>query len=517
MKAAKKVFYNTGFLYGKLIISMLIALYSTRIILKSLGAADFGVFSLIAGVIAMLSFLNGAMTVTTQRYMSHSLGGGEPEKIKEVFRTSVTLHLMIGLLMVLVLELIGLFLFDGWLNIPADRISAAKTIFQFMIVSTFFTINAVPYDAAINAHEDLLFDSVTGILEAVTKLLIAVYLTYTSFDKLITYGLLMALLTIIIRAVKTIWCTVRYSACEFRLRLSKNFRLLKEMTSYAGWNLFGSLCYIGSSQGLAVILNLFFGARINASYAVAYQVNSQLQNFSTMLVKAFNPQIVKSEGGGDRKRMIRLATKSSKLSTLLLLVIIIPVIIEIPFILKIWLSDVPEYTTIFCMLVLISAVIRQMSTGLKTAVQAAGQVKLYQAVVGTSILLILPVSYLLLKLGYPPYAVLIGSVVMEVISLCLRLKIVNKITGFPIALFAREVVLRVTAIAAVTAVPALFPALLMKAGYLRLAAVSLTSIFISCLMVWHAGFSHQERGMLLNIIKGLLNKSYGKTIPAGAK
>ncbi|RZJ99872.1 MAG: hypothetical protein EOO43_25640, partial [Flavobacterium sp.] len=341
MKSANKVFYNTGFLYGKLLITIFIALFSTRIVLKSLGTEDFGIFNLLAGVIAMLSFLNGAMTITTQRYLSFYLGKGESQKNAEVFKTSITLHLVIGIVIVILLEVLGFFVFDGWLNISSVKIPEAKAVYHFMVISTFFTINAVPYDAAITANEDLLFDSIIGIFEAILKLVIAFYLLYTDYSKLIIYGGLTAGLTVLIRVIKTVWCSIKYPESRFGVKFTYNLKLLKEMAAYASWNLFGALCYVASSQGTAIILNKFFGVKINASYAVANQVNSQTQSFSVMMVRAFNPQIVKSEGSGDRSRMIRLAVQSSKFSVFLLLIMVIPMIAEMPFILRMWLTNVP--------------------------------------------------------------------------------------------------------------------------------------------------------------------------------
>lgn len=517
MKAAHKVFYNTGFLYGKVVITMLIALFSTRLILKSLGTEDFGIFNLLAGVILMLSFLNGAMTVTTQRYLSFSLGKGESEKNKAVFQTSILLHLVIGLAVVALLEIAGLFLFDGWLNIPAERMATARYIFHFMVISTFFTINAVPYDAAINANEDLLFDSLTGIMEAVMKLGIAWYLLYTPFDKLITYGILVAAVTILMRVIKTIWCAMKYPECKFSFGFSADYALLKEMAAYAGWNLFGALCYVASSQGLSIILNRFFGAKINASYAVAFQVNSQMQSFSVMMVRAFNPQIVKSEGGGDRERMIRLATQSSKFSVFLLLFMVIPMLSEMPFILKVWLSEVPKYTTEFCMLILLISVVGQMSTGLKTAVQATGKIKLYQGIVGSTVLLTLPLSYFLLKAGNPPYAVLLGGLGLEVVSLSIRLKIVQSLTGLSVSAFFKNIILKVFVIAVIGMGVSLLPGLLLAEGFIRLGLVLILSFCSTALLVWNYGFSQAERATMSGIVKGLGKKLTGNQLNFAGK
>lgn len=506
MKAAKKVFYNTVFLYVKLVVTMVLTLYATRIVLKSLGVVDFGIFSLVAGIIAMLSFLNGAMTVTTQRYFSFFLGKNEVGKNREVFQTSVLLHLVIAFIIVLLLEGLYFFIFNGWLNIPGSRIDSAKWIYQFMVVSTFFTINSVPYDALINAHEDMLFDSVVGIIEALMRLGIAFYVLVTSYDKLITFGLLTAVSIIVTRIIKSVWCAIKYEDCRFAVKYHFKTKLLKEMSAYAGWNLFGALCSVASTQGIAIILNKFFGARINASYAIANQVNSQLHSFSVMMSKAINPQIMKSEGGGDRGRMIRLAIQSSKFSVFLLILMVVPIIVEMRFILDTWLLIIPDHAVVFCILILVNSIINQMSTGLKTAVQATGKIRLYQAVVGTTILLILPLAYILLSMGFPPYAVIIAGTCIEIVSLYLRLVIVKKITGLDIPSFSQEIIIKASIITVIAMVISYVPVYFMDAGFLRLALVLVISFLSSLLLIWKIGFNEYERNLLLELSKGLFKR-----------
>lgn len=493
MKTANKVAFNTIIQYLKILITMGLALYSTRIVLNELGSADYGLFNLVAGVIAMLSFLNGAMTITTQRYLSFFLGAEQKEKLNSVFRTSITLHLIIGFTIVGLLEISGLFIFDGVLNIPLARIDDAKIIFQFMIITTFFTINAVPYDAAIVANEDLHFDSVVGIIESILKLGIAISLQFTSYNKLITYGLLLAALTILVRIAKSVWCINKYDECKNNFKQSFDKGLLKEMTSYASWNLFGALCYVGSSQGLAIILNIFFGTTINSAYAVANQINSQLKSFSVMMIRAVNPQIIKSEGSGNRERMIRLASQSSKFSVYLLLLFAMPMIIEMPFVLNIWLTKVPDYSVIFCILILINSIINQLSTGLKTAVQAVGEIKSYQSIVGSTILLVLPLSYIMLKWGLPAYSVLVASIFIEILALYFRILLVKKLFNMPPAEFMKDVVFKILMISVLIALPSYLPVIFLKEGFLRLLIVITISSISTFYFISVLGLTNSER------------------------
>jgi len=395
---------------------MFISLYSTRLILDALGVSDYGIFNLVAGVIAMLSFLNSAMTVSTQRYMSFHLGAGEFNKLNEVFRSSVILHLIIGICIVIFLEVAGLFLFNGILNMPNNRIGTAKIIYHFMVVSTFFTINAVPYDAILNSHENMLFESIVGIVESVFKLIIAVWIIYSKEDKLILFGLLTAGLTILIRIIKSRYCSNKYAECKFTLNKRVNFNLLKEMLFFAGWNLFGALCSLGKTQGLAIVFNIFLGPIINAAYGIANQVSGQLSTFSQIMLQAINPQIMKSEGANERQRMMRLSMTASKFGFFLLAFIAIPCIYEMPFLLKFWLKEVPNYTIQFCSWVLIAMMINQMTAGLDSAIQASGNIKLYMLIVGTLKLLIVPLGYLMMKIGFPVIYVIIGYAAIETIA-----------------------------------------------------------------------------------------------------
>lgn len=500
MKASRRVAMNTGFLYGKMLITLFIALFSTRLILGALGEVDYGIFNLVGGVIAMLSFLNMAMTISTQRYMSFYLGAEDASKLRSVFTSSISLHLIIGLSIVVVLEIAGIFLFNGFLNIPEERIGTAKTIYHFMVVSTFFTINAVPYDAAINAHESFFFDAAVGILESVLKLVIAIVLVYTGSDQLILYGLLMALLTILVRVIKGSFCISRYKECSFTSRLTIKGKLIKEMISFAGWNLFGSFCAIVRNQGIAVVLNVSFGVVINAAYAVAHQVNSQLILFSVNMLRSLNPQIMKSEGGGDRSRMIRLSMLACKVSFFLLAFFAIPLIIEMEYVLSLWLKEVPEYTVIFCQLMLLLSMVQLLTYGLGTAIQSVGRIKLFQSVVGTTLILNLPLAIILVKLGYEPYSILIGAIGLEMLAGIMRIIIARKITGLSIKQYLRDVQIRSVPVAIVAAGAGLVPHLLMETGFLRLLLTVLSTTGVLLLLGRYLSVNSYEYGKIREII-----------------
>ena len=505
MHSTKKVLKNTIFLYIKMLFSIFVALFSTRLVLNAMGVSDYGVYTLVAGVIALLSFLNAAMTVSTQRFMSFYLGAGLQEKIQSVFQASIILHLLLGIIIVFFLEIIGYFLFDGFLNINPDRVVAAKTVYHFMVISTFFTINAIPYDSTINAHENMLFDAVVGVIESSLKFGIAIWLTFSDSDRLVMYGLLIALLTILIRIIKSVYCNKKYSECKFSLSIKIDYPLLKEMFSFASWNLFGVLAGMGKNQGVAIMINIFYGTVVNAAYGIANQVAGQLLSFSTMMLKAVNPQIMKSEGTNDRQRMLKLAMMTSKFSFFLMSFFVIPVIFEMPNLLELWLKEVPEYTVIFCDLILISILVNQLTIGLQSAFQATGNIKRYQFIIGSLLLLNLPIGYVLLKQGFPVYYVLISFIFIELLASFFRLILLKRIAGLSIQEYFKRVILL-----------EFFPVLAsILVCYLivsnvdfsfRFILTGIVSGLVLIIAIFYTGLYHDEKTIVLQLVDNIMNR-----------
>ncbi|MBD8490900.1 hypothetical protein IFO69_19260 [Echinicola sp. CAU 1574] len=440
MSAANRVIFNTGILYGRIIVTVGISLFTTRIVLDALGAVDYGIFNLIAGVIVMLAFLKNAMATSTQRYLSFYQGKKDEKMQSKVFWNSLLFHLILGIFIMGVLEVAGLFLFDGFLNIPSDRLDEAYLVYHFMGVNVFFLIISVPFNGSLVAHENMLFVAIVNIIEVLLKLAIALSLYSTSKDKLISYGILMAGISSISFVFYAIYCIRTYSECKLNHWRGVDKYLMRELGAYAGWNLFGSVCSLGRTQGLAVILNLFFGAIINSAYAIANQVGGQLMFLSTTMLKSINPQIMKSEGNGDRKRMLRLSMIASKFGFFLLSIIAVPFIFEMDNILHVWLKEVPDFSVAFCRMVLVAAIINQLTIGLQSAAQATGRIKAYQATVGGVLILNLPLAYILLKWGFEAYSVLVGYVFIELTAVCLRVYFLNKIAGLSVKEYLDRVI-----------------------------------------------------------------------------
>ncbi|NQX39664.1 Na+-driven multidrug efflux pump [Pedobacter steynii] len=505
MKSANKVVVNTGILYARMLITMGISLYSTRLVLNALGSVDYGVFNLVAGVIAMLSFLNTAMATSTQRFLSFFQGKNDLNMQKRVFTNSLLLHIGIGLLIVVVLEVSGFFLFNGFLNIPADRMEVARLIYHFMSVTVFFTIVAVPFTGSLVAHENMLWVAVVNVVETLLKLAIAYVLYVVAQDKLSVYGLLTAGISIASFLLYAVYCFGKYEDCTLEGLFSVDKKMMKELTSFAGWNLFGSLCSLGRAQGLAILLNVFFGTVVNAAYAIANQVAAQLNFFSLTLLRAINPQIMKSEGADNREKMLRLSMIGSKFGFFLLAFAAVPCIFEMKAILHLWLNNVPEYTASFCSLMLCATLINQLTIGLQSAVQATGKVKVYQAVVGSVLLLALPLAYLLLKLGYPVYTVFIGYCFIEVIACILRLFFLRNIAGLSIPLYFSNVIYKVVIPLCLLILTCYLSVTYVHFGW-RFVFTGVTGVFVFVISIYLFGLCEDEKEIIHKIMNQLIHK-----------
>lgn len=501
METAHRVASNTGILYIRMAITVFISLYTTRLILAALGVLDFGIFNVVAGSIAMLTFLNSAMASATQRFMSYSQGAGDHDKVKTIFNVSVVLHISIAVIILVLLEAVGFFLFKSVLVIPEDRISVAKMIYQFMIVSTIFTIISVPYDAALNARENMLVFAIFGIVEAILKLAIALYITYASSDKLVLFGLLMAILSIVLLIIRRVYCQKMYEECHVDLRNHFSKPIFSEMTKFAGWSFLGSSSSIVTNYGQSIVINMFFGTVVNAAQGVASQVNGQLGVFAMNMLKAVNPVIDKSEGAGDRQKMLSISMTGSKMSFYLSILFMIPVFVEMPYIFNFWLKEIPDYAIIFCRLALIRSVIEQLYITMGNSIGAVGKIRSYQ--ISNSILNLLPliVSYILFKFNFPPYTLYIVFIGYSVCVGILTLYFTKKVCNLSIILYLREVILPSLLTGIIIIGFTLIPYFLLEEGFVKFIVIASTSTISFFIFVWFIGFSNEEQAKVLQILK----------------
>ena len=445
MTPAQRILVNTTAQYTRTIINVCLSLYSTRLILAALGQTDFGIYSVVAGVVAMLAFMTNALVTTTQRYLSFNHGKGDKQKIYQVFGNSVLLHLLISLGLLVVLGAIAYPVVYSVLNIEPARQGAAMIVYfaaVSMLMLTFFT---APFRALFIARENIVYISVIDVLDGIMRLLIAIFLTYiASYDRLITYALLLIGISLFNLLAFAGYALQHFEECHIPRLREWNKEHIKDLSGFAGWTIYSTGCIIARTQGIAIILNRFFGSAMNAAYGIALQVTGAVHFVAQSVTNAMAPQIVKAEGAGDRTRMLNLAESASKYATLLMAIVVIPLVAEMPAILQFWLKEVPEHAVMFCRFVLIASVCDQLTIGLGTANQAIGQIRNYSLTVNTIKVLTLPAALLCLFAGLPVVSVMGCYVGIEFLCAMTRLPFLHITAGLQIGHFVKNVILRVT-------------------------------------------------------------------------
>ncbi|WP_075603543.1 MATE family efflux transporter [Saccharicrinis aurantiacus] len=500
MGVSERAVKNTAYLYVRMIISMFVGLYSVRLVLNALGEEDYGIFNLIGGVIAMFTFLNGAMIVSTQRYLSYYIGKKELNKLSSVFQSSLVINFLISIIMLVIMQVAFIFLFDGFLNIEVDRIGSAKIVYQTTVFSAFFIVNAITFDAAIIAHEDIHVDAIVGILEALLKLGVAISLLWITDYSLEIYSGLLLLTIIISRLIKVFFCYYKYPEYKFK-KYDVSRSLVIEMLSFAGWNTFGAACGIFRQHGLAIILNLFYGTVINASFGISNQINGQVKGFSENMLKALRPQIISSEGEGNRVRMLDLSLKACKYSFLLLFFIILPIVLEMETILTLWLGTLSKSVVIFCKLTLLLSLVNTLTVGLQTAQQSIGNIKLYQSIIGGVILTTPIFGYLVLKSGGSPQSVLYVAILIEFLACCLRILYLNKFSGLSLVDYLYKVLLPIIFIVLIgSSINIYINGVIHLTGFIRVLLVSVISSISLIILVYFIGMDVREKSYIHSLI-----------------
>jgi O-antigen/teichoic acid export membrane protein len=468
-----------------------VSLYTSRIVLNTLGVVDFGIYNVVGGVVVMFSFLNSSMSSATQRFLSFELGKSNSEKLSKVFRMSVNIHAIIAVAIFTLAETAGLWFLNTKLNIPGDRMEAANCVYQFSILSFIVTVISVPYNAMIIAHERMKIYAYISILEVILKLSIVFVLVWFGYDKLKMYAIFVFLVSLIIWVFYSSYCKRNFKESNFRFYWEHG--LYKTMMTYAGWNLFGNLAGVAIGQGINLLLNIFFGPVINAARGIAFQVNGAINAFVVNFQMAINPQIIKSYASDKKKHMQQLIVYGSKYSYFLLFFITLPIILEADFILKLWLKIVPDYTVLFCRLVLVNSLIDCISGSLMTAAQATGKIVKYQSVVGGVLFLILPISYILLKIGLPPQVTLYVSITISILALFSRLVIISPLVNLSISTFLRLVLIKILLISGLSVIFPLIIKFLIAKELIQFFAVSICSSISVAISVYFIGLKKEEK------------------------
>ena len=500
----KRIAKNTLFLYFRMFITMAVSLYTSRVVLQVLGVEDYGIYNVTGGIITMFSFINTAMTSATQRYITFALGKGDFVELQKVFSTSLQIHFLISILIIILGETVGLWFLRNKLVIPESRAIAAMIVYQCSIIASVVSIMSVPYNSDIIAHEKMSAFAYISIFDVVLKLIIAFMLTVMPFDKLATYAILLLVAQILIRLIYSGYCNKHFEESRYHHVIDKN--LLHEMSKFAGWSFFGNFAYVLYTQGLNMMLNIFFGPVVNAARGISVQVQGAIQSFAGSFQMAINPQITKNYACGDLRQMHSLMFRSARFSFYLLMYMTLPIILEAHFILKLWLKTIPDYTVIFVQLMLMITLLNPLSSPCTIANQATGKVKTFQIIVGGILMLILPISYIVLKMGANAYAVFIVHFIIEIMAIIARMIILRDMIQLPITQYFKEIYIP---IAGVTLASMILPVLVhnsMLEGWLRFILVSISCVLSLSIFIYILGFRGGEKTMILEKVKQVKDK-----------
>ncbi len=500
----KRIARNTAILYFRMLFTMAVSLYTSRVVLNTLGVEDFGIYNVVGGIVTMFSFLNNAMSSGTQRFLSFELGRNNFEQLTKIFSMSINIHVTIALIIFILAETVGLWFLNTYLSIPAERMIAANWVYQLSILAFMITVSMVPFNASIIAHEQMNVYAYASIIEVALKLLIVFMLQWFGFDKLKLYAILILGVSLTISAIYIIYCRRNFKECRYQYFWDKT--LYKTLMSYAGWNLWGNVAAVSFNEGINILLNIFFGPVVNAARGIAFQVNGAVNGFVSNFQMAMNPQIVKSYAAEDKKYMDQLIFQGSKYSFFLLFLLSLPILLEIDTILLWWLKVVPEHTALFCRLVLINALIDCISGPLITAAQATGKIKKYQTVVGGLLLLNLPVSYIFLKLGYNPEITLYVAISFSFIALLSRIYMLRTMIQLSAKKYMRFVVFRIMNVAGYAIIIPLGLSFYFTNELLRLVITVPTSVIMTLISIYFIGINKEERVFVKNRIFLIFHK-----------
>lgn len=490
----KRIAKNTMFLYFRMLLTMAVSLYTSRVVLQALGEDDFGTYNVVGGVVAMFSVLSGSLSASISRFITFELTKKDIGKLKKIFSTSVNIQLILSIIIVVLVEIVGVWFLNNQMKITPDRLEAANWILQFSLITFVVSLLSVPYNATIIAHEKMSAFAYIGIVEVSLKLFVAILINYNPFDRLIYYGLLILLISLIMQSIYVIYSERNFEEAKYKPVL--DIELLKQMFGFAGWNFIGASSAILRDQGGNVIINLFYGTGVNAARGIAMQVNNAVSNFVTNFMTAVNPQITKSYASGEYDYMMKLVFQGARFSYYILLFLSLPIIVSTPYILNLWLDVVPEHTVNFVRLILIFSMSESLAHPLVTAMLATGKIRNYQLVVGGCQLLNLPLSYFFLRYGFPPEIVIVVSIVISVVCEMARLVMLRKMLRLPVRKFLIKVYFNVIIVTLIAAACPFFVSSYLQESFINFILLSLLSVLCVLLAIYFIGCDSQDKMIL---------------------
>lgn len=494
----KRIAKNTLLLYFRMLLMMFVTLFTSRVVLDKLGVTDYGIYNVVGGVVAMLGFLNSSMSNAVQRYLSFEIGKNNEAGVNRIFNVSLFAHAGIAVFVFVVMEIVGVWYLNTHMNIPAERMDAANWVLQCSIFTTLFTIVQVPYNAIIISKEQMGIYAYISILEVVLKLLVVYMLAIGNFDKLKLYSVLIMVVTIGIVMIYRFYCTRKYKEAKFKF--IKDWNLLKQIVGFASWNMLGELAWVFTGQGVNIILNSFFGPVVNAARGLAEQVNGTVNRFVANFQTAVNPQLIKNYASDQLGEMKTLLFRSTRFSYYLLLALSLPIILKMDFILHLWLKEVPDYTTGFCQLVLVSSLVSTLSNLLAQVARAYGKIRNYQIIVSIFLFLNFPLSYIVLKFGGSPLSTMFVNIGINAMLLFVRLRLTNRMIQMTYGSFIRNVLFPVIIVTAVALVIPLTIYFMLDNSIISFIIVCLVSFVSVGVSIYALGMNANERLYVLAAI-----------------
>ena len=496
----KRIAKNTLALYLRMFIILLVGLYTSRVILDALGTSDYGIYNIVGSFVLMFSLISGSLSTSVSRFLTFELGKKDNLlSLNHVFSSAVTIHIILALIVLLFAETIGLWFVYNVMVIPTSRFTTAVLVYHLSVFSFIFSILSTPYNAAIISHEKMKVFAYIGICEAMIRLLIAILIQYSLNDRLVLYSALMTLSSIIISFLYIFFSRTNFQECSYKFVYDKG--LLLQMSSFAGWSFIGNGSYVLMTQGVNLLMNVFFGVIVNAARGVASIVDNILTQFVNNFTMALNPQITKSYASDEKNYMFSLICKGSKYSFFLLFTIALPIFLETSFILNIWLINIPEYTLLFIRLTILNALATVLSNTLVTGLLATGRIKEYQLTIGVASLLVLPISFILYKLGFPVYISYIVQFIVMIYELGVRVFYLHKLLNFPFLVYIKDVVYKVILVSSLSCLLPFFFHFKMVDGYYKFFVVSILCLLCTITSIYYFGVSKKERTLFLSMIK----------------
>ncbi len=491
----KRIAKNTLLLYVRTFVTMLISLYTSRVVLNTLGVSDYGIYNVVGGVVMMFSVISSSLSSSISRFITYELGHGNFVRLQRIFSTSVNIQIGISLIIFVLAESFGVWFLNAQMNIPSGRITAANWVLQCSLLSFIINIISVPYNACIIAHERMSAFAYISILEAVLKLAIVYTLVISPFDKLVTYSVLLVAVSLLIRLTYGQYCKRNFAESRYKFVYDKP--LIKEMTGFAGWTFFGNGAYMLNVQGVDMLINVFFGVTLNAARGVATQVQNAVMQFVNSFTVAMNPQITKSYAAGEMDYMYRLVCRGARFSFFLLFIFTVPIVCEADYILRLWLKIVPEHAPVFLRLTLFGALMTLLGNSMLTAVSATGKIRRYQLWVTIVGCWVFPLTWVAFLVGFPASATYVIYIIIYFLLVFVRLYIAKDLLNFPVKLYVTDVMLRVTVVSAVSFVLPLLLIRNMDEGFLRFCAICVVSVAATLLTVLLFGLEGSERRKIL--------------------